>query len=312
MTIGDVSQHLISYYKIEDVENGRLRSPSSLPELASLDISPEYLDKTHFRNPPKVEIGADGIARYRGEADDLESPSSALSTPLTSEMPLTDSRVTEGTANKRAKQYHPYGSPPGKRGVKKNTKSSHSDTNIAHTGESISPQPSTSTVLPQASPVTSYATDTHSPLTMGPQHHPPYGVPAYMPVSSYPPHVPPATHMYHPGPPPLSSHQSSSSSQSQQSVAQYGYPGYTSTSIRSDPSHSGHGTQHGYYPYYPTPPPPPHGYPPYQWPAYSGYPPQPLPVGHSPSASTASPTAQHKHGGNGEISGGQGERGEIT
>jgi hypothetical protein len=28
---------------------------------------------------------------------------------------------------------------------------------------------------------------------MGPQH-PPYGVPVYMPVSTYPPHVPPTAH----------------------------------------------------------------------------------------------------------------------
>ena len=311
MTIGDVSQHLISYYKIEDVENGRLRSPSSLPELASLDISPEYLDKTHFRNPPKVEIGADGVARYRGEADDLESPSSALSTPLSSEMPLlTESRVTEGSANKRSKRYDPYGSPPGKRGNKKNTKSSHPDNNISHSAESISPQPSTSSVLPQATPVPDYATDTHSPLTMGPQHGPPYGSAPYIPVSTYPPHVPPAAHMYHPGPPPLSSHQSTS--QSQQPVVQYGYPGYTSNPHRSDPSHTGHGTQHGYYPYYPSPPPPSHGYPPYHWSGYSGYPPQPSTVGHPPPVSTAPPAAQPKHGGNGEISGGRGERGETT
>ena len=43
LTIGGVAQHLISYYKIEDVEQGRLRSPSSLPELASLTISPALL-----------------------------------------------------------------------------------------------------------------------------------------------------------------------------------------------------------------------------------------------------------------------------
>ncbi|KAF9075458.1 Gti1/Pac2 family-domain-containing protein [Rhodocollybia butyracea] len=72
LSIGGVAQHLISYYRIEDVENGRLRSPSSLPELASLDISPEYLDKTHFRNPPKVEVGQDGVLRYGGEADEVE------------------------------------------------------------------------------------------------------------------------------------------------------------------------------------------------------------------------------------------------
>ncbi|KIJ53337.1 hypothetical protein M422DRAFT_155253 [Sphaerobolus stellatus SS14] len=65
VTIGGVAQHLISYYKVEDVENGRLRTPSSLPELASLEISPEYLDKTHFRVPPRVEYDSDGVPRYR-------------------------------------------------------------------------------------------------------------------------------------------------------------------------------------------------------------------------------------------------------
>ena len=120
MTNGNVSQHVISYYRIEDIENGRLRSPSSLPELASLDISPEYLDKTHFRNPPKVEIGTDGILRYRAEADDMESSSSALSASLSSEMPLlTERRIMEGPINKRSKRYDPYSSPPGKRGVNK-------------------------------------------------------------------------------------------------------------------------------------------------------------------------------------------------
>jgi Gti1/Pac2 family transcription factor len=74
-----VSQHLISYYRVADVENGRLRSPSSLPELATLEISPEYLDKTHFRQPPRVEIGPDGVPRYRGEAD--ETQLTALSNP---------------------------------------------------------------------------------------------------------------------------------------------------------------------------------------------------------------------------------------
>ena len=311
MTIGEVAQHLISYYTVEDVKNGRLRSPSSLPELASLDISPEYLDKTHFRNPPKVEIGADGVARYCGEADDVENPSSALSAPLSSGMPLlTEGRVTEGSGSKRSKRYDPYGSPPGKRG-RKNTKSSQPDNDISHSTESsISPPPSSSSTLPQVTPVPGYATETQSPLTMGPPpsgHYPPYGVPTYLPVSSYSPHVPPPGHMYHPGPPP-SSVQSTSHPQSQQSGAQYGFPGYTGIHHCSDPSQAGHGTQLGYYPYYPAPPPPPHGYTPYQWPAYTGYPPQPLPVGHPPPASTASSAAQLKQGGN---SGGQGERGET-
>ena len=32
----------------------------------------EYLDKAHFGNLPKVEIDADGVTRYRGEADDCK------------------------------------------------------------------------------------------------------------------------------------------------------------------------------------------------------------------------------------------------
>ena len=100
--------------------------------------------------------------------------------------------------------------------------------------------------------------------------------------------------------PALSFHQLTSSL-SQQSVAQYGHPGYTSTSRRSD---TGHGTQHGYIllalttawasPYY--------------WPIFCVSP----TVGLPPSASTATPSARHKHGGKDTLSGGQGERGEIA
>ncbi|KJA29532.1 hypothetical protein HYPSUDRAFT_221157 [Hypholoma sublateritium FD-334 SS-4] len=85
VTIGGVTQHLISYYKNSDVETGRLRPPSSIPEIAALHISPEYLDKTHFRIPPKVEVGADGVPRYRGEADDAPSPPPPAPSP-----PLSD------------------------------------------------------------------------------------------------------------------------------------------------------------------------------------------------------------------------------
>ncbi|KAF8127314.1 Gti1/Pac2 family-domain-containing protein, partial [Mycena galopus ATCC 62051] len=71
LTIGGVPQHLISYYKVSDVEAGRLRAPSTLPELASLDISPTLLDHGNFRCPPKLEVGPDGVPRYRGEADEV-------------------------------------------------------------------------------------------------------------------------------------------------------------------------------------------------------------------------------------------------
>ena len=64
----------------------------------------------------------------------------------------------------------------------------------------------------------------------------------------------------------------------------------------------------GYYLYYPNPS-PPHGCLPFQWPVYSGYPPQPLQAGHLSPASSAS-AAHTSHGGNSKLFGGQGERGE--
>ena len=200
---------------------------------------------------------------------------------------LTEGRVTEGSANKRSKQYRSYGSSPGKKGVKENTKSSHSDNSIIYIAESISPQPSVSSVLPQANPVPGYAID----VIMGPLHDPPLRCTGIYPSfdlfaacasrRTYVPFRSPAAVV-------SSTHFLPSR---QQPVAQYVYSEYTSTSRRNDPSHTGHGSTN-----LPAPP--------------YGYPPQPLPVGHPPSVSTA-PTALHKHWGNGETSGGQ-EKGEIT
>ncbi|ORY31979.1 Gti1/Pac2 family-domain-containing protein [Naematelia encephala] len=65
VTVNGFAQHMISYYTVEDVLAGKLRSPSTIPELAALEISPEYLHKANFRFPPMVEIGPDGIPRYR-------------------------------------------------------------------------------------------------------------------------------------------------------------------------------------------------------------------------------------------------------
>ncbi|KAI6145025.1 Gti1/Pac2 family-domain-containing protein [Pisolithus tinctorius] len=144
LTIGGVAQHLISYYRVEDVEQGRLRSPSSLPELASLDISAEYLDKTHFRNPPKVEIGVDGVPRYRGEADDIDPSPSLLAAPLSTGLPLlTDGRVSDG--NKRGR-YNPYGGNNSKRRSKGGKGGSGSQSNSPTDNQAVGlslPSPST-------------------------------------------------------------------------------------------------------------------------------------------------------------------------
>ncbi|KAJ6463728.1 Gti1/Pac2 family-domain-containing protein, partial [Mycena vitilis] len=71
VNIAGVPQHLISYYKVSDVESGRLRTPSFLPELAALEINPTLLERGNFRCAPKIEFDPDGVPRYRGEADEI-------------------------------------------------------------------------------------------------------------------------------------------------------------------------------------------------------------------------------------------------
>lgn len=70
LTISGFHQHVVSYYTLEDAVAGRLRRPSTIPEFASLEISPEYLNVANFRYPPSIELGADGVPRYHGEPDD--------------------------------------------------------------------------------------------------------------------------------------------------------------------------------------------------------------------------------------------------
>ncbi|GAA5866334.1 hypothetical protein JCM3774_006619 [Rhodotorula dairenensis] len=73
-TISLSGLHLVSYYRIDDVTSGRLRTPSSHAELMSLEISPSFLAPSLFRLPPVVEIDADGHVRYKGDADTPLSP----------------------------------------------------------------------------------------------------------------------------------------------------------------------------------------------------------------------------------------------
>ncbi|KZT66330.1 hypothetical protein DAEQUDRAFT_715228 [Daedalea quercina L-15889] len=243
LTIGGVAQHLISYYKIEDVEKGRLRSPSSLPELAALDISPEYLDKTHFRNPPKVEIGVDGILRYRGEADDTESSPTLLPAPLSGVPLYPDS----GESSKRGKQrYGPYeGSTTSKR-RKKSSASNPGSSPVEPTSPASAAAPS-----PQAAGAYS-ATEPSAP-TQPPPHYSGYSYyvpsgyppPVYPPSSPYPVLPPPTTGSPHPPTPPN---------------AQYAYPGYPPPESTTYGSY--YAQPHGYAAYAPSWP--YHGYPPPQ------------------------------------------------
>ncbi|TFK22853.1 hypothetical protein FA15DRAFT_621866, partial [Coprinopsis marcescibilis] len=273
LTINGVAQHLISYYKIEDVENGRLRTPSSLPELASLEISPEYLDKTHFRNAPKVETGADGIPRYRGEGDEMESPSSPSSSivpnPLESNLPLlTDAHVAEGSSSsgKRQKRFLPYASSRPRR-----RHSTHSD------DPSISSSPPTPLSASEASGPSAQSSQGLQPphaAAMSPVYptdpNMQVPTPGTFPQYSYFA-TPPPINYQHP-PPPLPGPQQAMPANSAPPIQQ-----------QQQQQHVPIPPQPYQYPYYPPPPPhapPPHvGYPTYAgppWP-YSSYPVQPQP-----------------------------------
>ncbi|THU77909.1 hypothetical protein K435DRAFT_72170 [Dendrothele bispora CBS 962.96] len=197
LNIDGVAQHLISYYRIEDVQSGRLRSPSTLPELASLDISPELLDKTHFRNPPKVEVGPDGIPRYRGEADEIDQQPALLPGPLSTGLPLlTDGRYA---GDKQAvKRYDPYGAPSNTKRLRRTGKSPDEPSTSGSASALVIPpvQPSI-----QQQPLQTYS-DANVPMGQAQsqqvQHpatgHPPPSYPSYgMPSSGYYP--------YHGGPP---------------------------------------------------------------------------------------------------------------
>ncbi|GAA5912191.1 hypothetical protein JCM6882_003079 [Rhodosporidiobolus microsporus] len=119
-TISLQGLHLIGYYRIEDVTSGRLRTPSSHPELAVLQVSPAFLAPTLFRIPPIVEVGPDGQLTYKGESDTPLSPltqsgSSGFPTPaLGQSRPSTSSADTSHFGSLLPTPATPwdYGPPP--------------------------------------------------------------------------------------------------------------------------------------------------------------------------------------------------------
>lgn len=294
LTISGVSQHLISYYKIEDVEQGRLRTASSYPELASLDISPEYLEKTHFRNPPKVEIGVDGVPRYRGEADDVEPSPHVLNSALAVGMPLLSeplevgAAIAAGTVNggKRNNRYGPYtNTNKGKR--KPKNSSASSSTPASPTDSSSSPYPVVPTgytdpnmaMLQHAHYAAAYGLAPAYSYSLG------FSVPApsniYPPGAMFPPPGPPPPGASPPAGPPGSPPPAQVSSQGM--VPYHAYspppPHAIPSSGEGSPMQAQAQSQQAYYQYYPPP-----GYPSYWAPYHAG-------ASYPPSTQTGSPTS---------------------
>ncbi|KAG0167721.1 hypothetical protein DFQ28_006065 [Apophysomyces sp. BC1034] len=55
LVVNGMSLHMVSYYQPEDIISRRLRTPSTIPELANLEIAPELLSRQNFRVPPTIE-----------------------------------------------------------------------------------------------------------------------------------------------------------------------------------------------------------------------------------------------------------------
>ncbi|KAF9044591.1 hypothetical protein BDZ89DRAFT_1059071 [Hymenopellis radicata] len=75
VTINDRRLHLISYYRQADT-NGRLQVPTMKPKPFSFDVD-EY-SRCAFRIPPKLELGSDGVVRYRWERYEEERSGTGL------------------------------------------------------------------------------------------------------------------------------------------------------------------------------------------------------------------------------------------
>ncbi|KAH9033759.1 Gti1/Pac2 family-domain-containing protein [Lactarius pseudohatsudake] len=291
LTISGVSQHLISYYKIEDVEQGRLRTASSYPELASLDISPEYLEKTHFRNPPKVEIGVDGVPRYRGEADDVEPSPHVLNSALAVGMPLLTEpqevgAVIAANAGKRSKRFDPYAPSKNKRKSKSSTTSTSTPT--SPTDSSSSPYPVVPTGF--ADPNMAMLQHAHYAATYGlaPAYSYPLGLSLPAPPGMYPgamfPSGPPPSSANQPAGPPGSPLSAQGSPQAMLPYHAYSPAAAHSLPLAGDGSPMQAQAQQAYYQFYPPPPPP--GYPSYWSPYHPG-----ATTSYPPSTQTGSPTS---------------------
>ncbi|KAJ6468298.1 Gti1/Pac2 family-domain-containing protein [Mycena sanguinolenta] len=63
VTIEGSDLHLISYYTSADQHSGKLKRPTSRPDIMGLTLDPRLFRATNFRVPPKVERGDDGTSR---------------------------------------------------------------------------------------------------------------------------------------------------------------------------------------------------------------------------------------------------------
>jgi hypothetical protein len=96
------TQHMISYYTKEDVLKCRLATPSSIPAISNLQISPDLLLKQSFRVPPSVEFSDITLTRPS------LSPSSTSSSTTSSSLPISNNARKMSSTGNLSHLYHPY------------------------------------------------------------------------------------------------------------------------------------------------------------------------------------------------------------
>jgi len=83
LVVDGATYHLVGYYNPSDVRSGTLRTPSSIPHIASLPIGPEFtFDKSQFRQPPTDSRRTEDLSRSTSESNSSDvSVSRSRSTP---------------------------------------------------------------------------------------------------------------------------------------------------------------------------------------------------------------------------------------
>ncbi|KAI8454265.1 Gti1/Pac2 family-domain-containing protein [Phakopsora pachyrhizi] len=105
-TISLAGMHMISYYKVDDVLSGRLRTPSQEPRSFSHIFKEEFLNPSNFRVPPVWDIDYNGIVVFRKElSEDGSNPS--IQTSGSNEKAHNSTPESILSSSKSTAQFHP-------------------------------------------------------------------------------------------------------------------------------------------------------------------------------------------------------------
>ena len=83
--VDGANHHVVSYYREEDIANGRLRRPTSRPDIMALEMPISAVKDTKFRHPPRVDLDRNNKPQM---CVSLEFSSLKVLSLLTSRIPI--------------------------------------------------------------------------------------------------------------------------------------------------------------------------------------------------------------------------------